>query len=269
MKFPQLSRREWTFAIISGVIVAIGVLGMSLFAAVSQDAKASDGRFWLALVILLLGPPLLVGATSLLMFGARRRIKNAFGLFGIGVGIQFFAVMAMNIPGVLHAPRLLALGSARGAPAELANIDAAWVDVTPAFVDLTRTGRATSTHTDSKGHSSTRESAVAPILTAHGELDPSAITDERVELFLCQGDLDDVRAFDRGNGTISGRMQRADFLDLQAMEDAKIAHRADVPKCVVPGRGWGVFWIVLWVLIVLVLVVSGSALLVAVKAPQR
>lgn len=268
-RFPVLSRRQWLFFAISWLLFAIAITLLSFFAAATEDASAGDGSLWAGIAALFLGPSLLVAITSLALFGVSRRIKNAFGLVGIGFGLMLLCVIVVTKPQLLHGPRSFLFGSASGSPAAIAATDAAWVDVSPAFVDTTRLGYATHTTTDNEGRSSTRSSAVAPILTAHGESDPTLLAAERVGLFLCLDDKDDVIAESRGNGTISGRMHRADFLELEAMDDARVTNRIAAPRCVVPGRGASRIWFALWIAVILTGATVGASLVTGFVAPAR
>jgi hypothetical protein len=271
MKIPKLAPRQWVYFAITWVLFVVSIVGLFLFSAVADDSNGGSTNFWIGLVVVLVGPPILVAITSLSLFGAFRRIKNAFALAGCAFGVMFFAVFSIAVrpAGMLHGARSIMLGSAAGSPSEIAATDAAWVDVSPAFVDTTRIGRATHTSTDNEGRSSTRGRAVAPILTAHGEADPALLAAEQVALFVCLDDREDVIEASRGNGTISGRMHRPDWLELQAITDARIEDRTAEPRCVVPGRGASVFWIVLWILVVLVGGTGGAAIVTAVAAPRR
>lgn len=271
MKLPTLSRKRWWFFANAWLIFAAGLFGMFLFAARTETATGDDIGFWLLLAAMFLGPPTLIGIVSLALFGATGRIKNTLGVIGCGAGIMVATVMTMAIKpaGMLHGARTIVYGSAAGSPADIAKTDAAWVDVSPAFVDTTRMGAAVSSRTDSKGNRSTRSRAVAPILTALGERDRAASASEQVALFVCLDDVDDVRDAARGNnGTISGRMHRADFLELEAMADARVEKRIETPRCVVPGRGASAFWFVLWILVILAGATGGAALVVSVASKQ-
>ena len=261
------SSRDWVFAAVAWLMFAGAIAGIFTFAAATEDAPADDGGLWAGITALFFGPPLAIGGASLVIFGWRRRIKNAFGLAGWSFGVIVAAFMLLFVsPGFLHGPRYLLMGSARGTLAEVARLDAAWVEITPAFVDTSQIGQATDTSSDSKGRSRTRQSVVAPILTAHGERDPDAAREPAV-LFLCDDDADELRAAARGGGTVAGRMYRPDFLELRAMDEVKRARGTAAPRCVVPGRTGSRFWAIAWILVVLVASTAGSALVRYTRAP--
>ncbi len=267
---PTLSLARWIFFAITWLIFAAGIFGTFLFVALTETASASDVGFWFLAIGLLLTPPILVAIVSLVIFGATRRIKNTFGVFGCGVGLVFVTIMAASKPAMLHGARSIVYGTASGSPAKIGATDAAWVDVSPAFVDTTRVGYATYTTTDNEGRSSTRSRAVAPILTAHGEADAATVAAEPAALFICLDDREDViEAAQNNHGTISGRMARADFLERQAMDDAKITNRVEAPRCVVPGSGASTFWVIVWILIILGGATGGAALVVSVASPGQ
>lgn len=270
MKLPKLTKRQWLFFGLTWLVFAISIFALFLFGAIADDSNGGSSGFWIGLGVSFIGPALLVAITSLLIFGARKRIKNGFALFGCGVGVMFFATMCIAIKpaGMLYGARTIAFGSASGSPAEIATTDAAWVDIEPAFIDVSRIGYATHTTTDSEGRSSTRRRAVAPILTAHGEADPAAAA-EQVALFVCLSDKDDLRAESMSKGTISGRMFPADMLELQAIDEARVTNRIAHPRCVVPGRGASAFWLAIWILVMLAGATGGAALVTAVASPRK
>jgi hypothetical protein len=271
MKLPSLTPRQWFYFALTWLTLAAAIFTFFLAVALTETATAKDKHVWITLVGTLVGTPIFVGWLSLRIFGVTDRIKNAFGIAACVLGVMLLVVICIAIKpgGMLYGARTIVYGSASGSPTQIAKTHAAWVDVSPAYVDTTRIGRATSTTTDSKGKSSTRSRAVAPILTAHGESDPSLIAAEEVALFICLSDRGDILEAARGNdGTISGRMHQADFLELQAMDNASVENRIEEPRCVVPGRGASVFWYVLWILIILAGATGGAALVVSVASER-
>ncbi len=262
----QRSTREWGFAAIAWLMVAMAIVGLSLFAAATQFASTDDPGVWLPALTLLLGPALVIGGASLAIFGWRGRIQNALLLAGYIVGVVLVTFMfVVNIPGMLHGPRSLVLGSTSGTIAEVAERDAAWVELTPAFVDVSQIGTATSSSMDKQGRTTTWVRYVAPIRAAHGERDPGAPANEAVVMYVCDDDEDDVRAAATTPGTVAGRMQRADALEVSAIAKLQLPGGPGVAQCVVPG-GRGSFWIIAWVVLMLAVATAGSALMLGSRA---
>jgi hypothetical protein len=180
-------------------------------------------------------------------------------------------MLMMIRSGMLHAPRYLAYGKVHGTVAEVADKDAASVEITPAFVDIRRIGHGSETSTDSKGRTTTTHRYVSPIVSAAGERDLAQADREPIVLFLCESDEDDLREAAERSGPVSGRMHPVvTSAERRAIENVpNLVRGAGTPQCVVPGGGWAVFWVVLWILWMLVVSVGGSVLMVAVRAPPR
>lgn len=266
-----LSRRDWVFAGIAWLVFAVGALALAILMATTEGAPPS-GRLFGLIAVVMLGPALLIGAASLAVFGVRGRIKNACGLAGLTVGVMVVAMMLMMIrSGMLHAPRYLAYGKLHGTVAEVADKDAASVEITPAFVDIRRIGHGSQSSTDKDGRTSTTHRYVSPIVSASGERDLAQADLEPIVLFLCDSDEDNLREAAERSGPVSGRMHPAvSGAERLAIEKVpNLVRGAGTPQCVVPGGSWAVVWVILWILLMLVISVGGSVLMVAVRAPPR
>ncbi len=262
-----LSRRDWVFAGVAWLVLAVGALALAILMATTEGAPAS-GRLFGFIAVVMLGPALLIGAASLAVFGIRGRVKNACGLAGLTIVVMVVAMMLMMIhSGMLHAPRYLAYGKLFGTVAEVADKNAASVEITPAFVDIRRIGHGLETSTDSEGRTSATHRYVSPIVSASGERDLAQADGEPIVLFLCDSDEDNLRAAAERSGAVSGRMHpvvsRAERLAIENVPN--LVRGPGTPQCVVPGGGWAVVWVLLWILLMLVVSVGGTVLMVAVR----
>ncbi len=148
---------------------------------------------------------------------------------------------------MLHAPRYLAYGKLHGTVAEVADKDAASVEITPAFVDIRRIGHGHETSTDSKGRTTTTDRYVSPIVSAAGERDLAQAEREPIVLFLCDSDEDNLREAAARSGPVSGRMHPVvTSAERRAIEKVpNLVRGAGTLQCVVPGGGWAVIWVLL------------------------
>lgn len=264
--------RHWSFALVCGVLLAAIVSTAIMFAALETGEPSTIGVGTIML-IMFVAPFVLFGGLSLAVLGRRRRIGKSLWVGASGVFVLAMSILVMSIlPGFLHGPRHLFLGTVRGTVAEVAARRAAYVEIESAFVDISRIGTGTSTSTDKEGRTRSSSRSVAPIVTAFGEGDAAATAAEEVTLFVA-GDRDDIVEAGRGNGTITGRVAPCEFNELGGIRELGERVRvAKLPRCVVPTIGGagatGLLWLIADILLILVLAFVGAWMLLAVATAK-
>lgn len=264
--------REWGFAAL--VFVVFGSAVAMLVSLMALDPQGDQPGLWLKVAALFLGPPILLGVVSLVLFGWGR-IKKACGVAGAAFGLTWLAFMAtMALPAILHGPRHLLLGTERGTIEQVAGRTAAFVELTPAIVDVSRIGTGVTSTSDKDGRTTTKSRSVAPIVSALGEQDASATAAEEVHFFLCD-DADDIRdEAGRGGGTVAGRVELATGLAVTAIRELGTSVRVGpAPRCVTPTLGdattTGRLWVLVFVLDVLVFGGAAAFFLLRIAMPKR
>lgn len=247
--------RERAFAAIAG-LVYLGALIAALGMAVLVDETADEPTVWTGLMLVLLGAPFVVGALSLVMFGARFRTQQLLATVGLGVfALGTVGAFFVYIPATIQGARWILRGSERGTVAQIATSRASWVEVTPAIADTDQIGEGEVNSYDVRiRYTRTYRRYAAPISAPTGTAE-AAGADAPVTLFLCARDRDDLLAQARG-GTIRGRMAAPELADGRAIESLRDRVRiAPNPRCVRAtlggGASTGLGWLVVSVAMML------------------
>lgn len=219
----------WVFRTVVAVVLIATMLGLVGYIGASGDEPLL-ATGWIVIVSGLIGAPVVLGLAAFWL-GGRRGERKIAALIAVTSLVMLLLGMlgASLVPGMFDAAKQLFHGTARGTPAEVgARPAAAWVEIRPASVDVSRLVSRAAAWTDRHGRPRTHTYAVAPIVASSAE---RAAPGSPVTLFACD---DEARLRTAPAGVVAGRQRNPDPTELEAI--AEVAARGTAvgaaPRCI-------------------------------------